>query len=176
MELYLNPAKITEITGVDEPLINRTLEQRDADIAPYLRVVSAASGDKGTRVKPQIELRIDGLAPFIKKLTDNTPADIIIENLSIQVVYVTQFRETSEKLEAEKLELLFENEKLHEKIEQLHREKQEFEAEINELERHLEVSELKMRLEVSELRAQLAENQKQEQPKSWIDRLLNRKE
>lgn len=152
MDLYLNPSKITEIIGVEEGIINRTLERRDVDIEPYLRVVSAPPKNPGARPKPQVELRIDGLALLIKKLTYNIPTDDIIENLSCQIFHITHLRETCEKLEGENQALIAENEQLRETIESLQTEKEN------------------LSIEVNELKSQLTE----EQSKTWVTRLLKR--
>lgn len=154
MDLYLNPSKITEIIGVEKEIINRTLERRDVDIEPYLRVVSARSEKLGNSSKPQIELRIDGLALLIKKLTYNIPTDDIIENLSCQVFHITHLRETCDKLEGEKQALIAENTQLQEAIESFQTEKRELSA------------------EVDKLKSQLTE----EQSKTWVDHLLKRKD
>ncbi|MYC77846.1 hypothetical protein F4X10_18935 [Candidatus Poribacteria bacterium] len=152
MELYLNPSKITEIIGVEEEIINRTLERKDVDIAPYLRVVSAPAENPGGRPKPQIQLRIDGLALLIKKLTYNIPTDDIIENLSCQIFHITHLRETCEKLEGENKTLIAENEQRQERIEALQTEREALSAKVNELE--------------SQLIA--------EQSKTWVDRVFKR--
>ena len=154
MDLYLNPSKITEIIGVEKEIINRTLERRDVDIEPYLRVVSARSEKPGNSPKPQIELRIDGLALLIKKLTYNIPTDDIIENLSCQVFHITHLRETCDKLEKENQALIAENTQLQEAIESFQAEKRELSA------------------EVDKLKGQLTE----EQSKTWVNRLLKRKD
>ena len=152
MDLYLTPSKITEIIGVEEEIINRTLERRDVDIQPYLRVVSAVLENPGDHPKPQIELRIDGLALLIKKLTYNIPTDDIIENLSCQVFHITHLRETCEKLEAENQALIAENEQLRERIGVFQTERGNLSA------------------EVEELKSQLIA----EQSKTWVARLLKR--
>ena len=152
MDLYLNPAKITEIIGVEEGIINRTLERRDVDLEPYLRVVSAPPESPGDRPKPQVQLRIDGLALLIKKLTYNIPTDDIIDNLSCQVFHITHLRETCEKLEGENQELSVENEQLRERLEFFQTERE------------------KLSVEVKELRSQLIA----EQSKTWVARLLKR--
>lgn len=152
MDLYLNPAKITEIIGVEEEIINRSLERRDVDIEPYLRVVSAPPKNPGERPKPQIELRIDGLALLIKKLTYNIPTDDIIENLSCQIFHITHLRETCEKLEEENRALIAENEQLRESIGVFQTEKENLSSELDELQRQLIA----------------------EQSKTWIARLLKR--
>ena len=152
MDLYLNPAKITEIIGVAEEIINRTLERRDVDIEPYLRVVSAPPESPGDRPKPQIQLRIDGLALLIKKLTYNIPTDDIIENLSCQIFHITHLRETCEKLEEENQALIAENEQLRESVEVFQTEKENLSAAVDELQ--------------SKLIA--------EQSKTWVARLLKR--
>lgn len=152
MDLYLNPSKITEIIGVEEEIINRTLERRDVDIDPYLRVVSAPPESPGGRPKPQIQLRIDGLALLIKKLTYNIPTDDIIENLSCQIFHITHLKETCEKLEEDNQTLIAEKAQLQETIESLQREK------------------TRLSVEVEALESQLIE----EQSKTWVTRLFKR--
>ena len=154
MDLYLNPSKITEIIGVEEEIINRTLERRDVDIEPYLRVVSAPPENPGDRPKPQVQLRIDGLALLIKKLTYNIPTDDIIENLSCQVFHITHLRETCERLEEENQALIVENEQLQERVKDFRAEKEALSAEVDELRDRLIA----------------------EQSKTWVDRLLKRGE
>ena len=152
MDLYLNPSKITEIIGVEEGIINRTLERRDVDIEPYLRVVSVSPENSGDRPKPQIQLRIDGLALLIKKLTYNIPTDDIIENLSCQVFHITHLRETCEKLEQENQAIIAENEQLRETIKVFQTEKEDLSAEVDDLKNQLIA----------------------EQSKTWVARLLKR--
>ena len=154
MDLYLNPSKITEIIGVEKEIINRTLERRDVDIEPYLRVVSAPPENPGANPKPQIELRIDGLAMLIKKLTYNIPTDDIIENLSCQIFHITHLRETCDKLEEENQTLVAENAQLREAVESFQVERGDLSAEVNQL------------------KSQLTE----EQSKTWVTRLLKGKE
>ena len=152
MDLYLNPSKITEIIGVEEEIINRTLERKDVDIEPYLRVVSAPPESPGGHPKPQIQLRLDGLALLIKKLTYNIPTDDIIENLSCQIFHITHLRETCDKLEGEKKALIVENEQLQERIAAFQTEKKNLSAEVEELKSLLVA----------------------ERSKTWMDRLLKR--
>lgn len=152
MDLYLKPSEISEIIGVEEGIISRTLERQDADIKPFLRVISAPSEGHGGSTTPQIQLRIDGLAPLIKRLSYNMPTDDIIENLSCQVIDITYLRETCTKLEADKQTLAAENAELREKIESF------------EVERADWVS------QIEDLKDKLAE----ERSKGWMDRLLKR--
>ena len=154
MDLYMDPSEISEIIGVEEGIINRTLERRDVDIEPYLRVVSAPSKEPGGSTKPQIQLRIDGLAPLIKRLSYNIPTDDIIENLSCQIIDITHLRETCTKLEAEKQVLVAENAELREIIESFDIEREDWST------------------QVEDLRSRLIE----EQSKGWVDRLLKRKD
>ena len=154
MDLYLNPAKITEIIGVEEEIINRTLERKDVDIEPYLRVVSAPLENPHGRPKPQVQLRIDGLALLIKKLTYNIPTDDIIENLSCQIFHITHLRETCERLEGENQTLIAENEQLQERVEDFQTEKERLSAEVDELQRQLIA----------------------EQSKTWVKRLFRRRD
>ncbi len=153
MDLYLKPSEISEIIGVEEGTISGTLERRDAEIQPFLRVVSAPSEDLGGSTTPQIQLRIDGLAPLIKRLSYNMPTDDIIENLSCQVIDITYLRETCAKLEADKQKLAAENAELREEIEAF------------------KVERVKWSSQIEDLRRKLVE----EQSKGWMDRLLKRK-
>lgn len=154
MDLYMNPSEISEIIGVEEDIIDRTLKRRDAEIEPYLRVVSAPSDEAGSATKPQIQLRVDGLAPLIKKLTYNIPTDDIIENLSCQIIDITYLRETCDKLESENQALLAENTQLRETVESFQTERGDWSA------------------QVEDLTSQLT----RERSKSWVTRLLKRKD
>lgn len=154
MDLYMNPSEISEIIGVEEGIINRTLKRRDVEIEPYLRVVSAPSDEAGSATKPQIQLRVDGLAPLIKKLTYNIPTDDIIENLSCQIIDITYLRETCDKLESENQALVAENTQLREMVESFQTERGNWSA------------------QVEDLTSQLT----REQSKSWVTRLLKRKD
>ena len=154
MDLYMNPSEISKIIGVEEGIINRTLKRRDVEIEPYLRVVSAPSDEAESATKPQIQLRVDGLAPLIKKLTYNIPTDDIIENLSCQIIDITYLRETCDKLETENQALIAENTQLRETIESFQTERGDWSA------------------QVENLTTQLT----REQSKSWVTRLLKRKD
>ncbi len=125
MDLYLNPSDISEIIGVDEKVIKQTLERKQPEIEPFLRVVSS-SDDTGETTKPTLQLRIDGLAPLITQLSFNIPTNEIIENLISQVVHITFLHENNENLEKEILEL-------KEKIKSLQEEKADLRVEINNL-------------------------------------------
>ena len=153
MDLYMNPSKITEIIGVEEEIITRALERRDVDIESYIRVVSAPPDKPGAPPKPQIQLRVDGLAMLIKKLAYNIPTDDIIENLSCQVFHITHLQETCDKLEAENQALIAENTQLREAMATFQDERDNWGAQVNELTNQL----------------------KAEQSKTWVHRLLKRK-
>ena len=153
MDLYMNPSKIAEIIGVEEDIIARTLERRDIDIESYIRVVSDLPDKPGAPPKPQIQLRVDGLAMLIKKLAYNIPTDDIIENLSCQVFHITHLQETCDKLEAENQVLITENERLRGKIASFQNERGDLSAQVNELTNQLNA----------------------EQSKTWMSRLLKRK-
>ena len=152
MDLYIDPSKIAEIIGVEEDIITRTLERRDTDIESYVRVVSAAPDKPGAPPKPQIQLRVDGLAMLIKKLAYNIPTDDIIENLSCQVFHITHLQETCDKLEAENQALITENAQLRESIESVRSERGELSAQVDKLTKQL----------------------REEQSKTWVSRLLKR--
>ena len=148
----MNSSKITEIIGVEEDIITRTLERRDDDIESYVRVVSAPPDKPGAPPKPQIQLRVDGLAKLIKKLAYNIPTDDIIENLSCQVFHITHLQETCDKLEAENRALIAENTQLRETVESFQSERGNLSAQVNKLTNQLN----------------------EEQSKTWVSRLLKR--
>ena len=154
MDLYINPSKISQIIGVEEDIITRTLKRRDMDIESYIRVVSAPPDKPGASPKPQIQLRIDGLAMLIKKLAYNIPTDDIIENLSCQVFHITHLQETCDKLEVENQALIIENEQLRAKIASFQNERTDLSTQVNKLTNQLSA----------------------EQSKTWVSRLLKRKD
>ena len=154
MDLYMNPSEVSEIIGVEEGIIIRALERQDVEIEPYLRVVSARAEEPGRATKPQMQLRVDGLAPLIKKLTYNIPTDDIIENLSCQIIDITYLRETCDRLEAENKALIAENTQLRETVESFQAERGDWSAQVDDLTNQLT----------------------QEQAKGWVNRLLKRKD
>lgn len=153
MDLYMNPSEVSEIIGVEEGIIIRALERQDVEIEPYLRVVSAPSEEPGSSTKPSMQLRVDGLAPLIKKLTYNIPTDDIIENLSCQIIDITYLRETCDRLESENKALIAENTQLRETVESFQAERGNWSAQVDDLTNQLT----------------------QEQAKGWVSRLLKRK-
>ena len=154
MDLYMNPSEVSEIIGVEEGIIIRALERQDVEIEPYLRVVSVPSEEPGSSTKPSMQLRVDGLAPLIKKLTYNIPTDDIIENLSCQIIDITYLRETCDRLEAENEALIAENTQLRETVESFQAERGDWSAQVDDLTNQLT----------------------QEQAKGWVNRLLKRKD
>ena len=154
MDLYMNPSEVSEIIGVEEGIIVRALERQDVEIEPYLRVVSVPSEEPGSSTKPSMQLRVDGLAPLIKKLTYNIPTDDIIENLSCQIIDITYLRETCDRLEAENEALIAENAQLRETVESFQAERGDWSAQVDDLTNQLT----------------------QEQAKGWVNRLLKRKD
>lgn len=153
MDLYMNPSEVSEIIGVEEGIIIRALERQDVEIEPYLRVVSTRSEEPGCSTKPQVQLRVDGLAPLIKKLTYNIPTDDIIENLSCQIIDITYFRKTCDRLEKENNALIAENTQLRESVESFQAERGDWSAQVDDLTNQLT----------------------EEQSKGWVNRLLKRK-
>lgn len=126
MDLYLNPSHVSEIIGVDEEIIKKTLERKHSDIEPFLRIVSSPSEDSDAIPIGMLQLRIDGLAPLIKLLSFNIPTNDIIENLISQVVHITFLREDNENLQNDIIEL-------KEKIKILQEEKADLRVQINNL-------------------------------------------
>lgn len=127
MDLYLNPSDVSEIVGVDEEIIKRTLDRKHPEIEPFLRVVSSQSEDNDETSKAILQLRIDGLAPLITHLSFNIPTNEIIENLISQVVHITYLREDNDRL-------LDDNNELKEKVKTLQEEKADLRVQIKYLE------------------------------------------
>ena len=126
MDLYLNPADVSEVIGVDEDIITKTLERKHPEIEPFLRIVATSSDEIGEKTKPILQLRIDGLAPLITQLSFNIPTNEIIENLICQVVHIAYLREDTEKLEYDIAEL-------QETIKTLQEEKADLRVQLNNL-------------------------------------------
>ncbi len=159
MEFYMPLSNVSETIGVEEEIIKNTLERRDADIEPYLRVVSARAEANGS-TRPQLQLRIDGLAPLIKKLSYNMPTDDIIENLICQVVHLTHITDINAHLEAENQALRDENQHLQETIDAL-------DAENDELIEKVEENQ-NLYAQVEDLTRQL----KEKETTTWVKRLF----
>ena len=126
MDLYLNPSDVSEIIGVDEDVIKKTLERKHPEIEPFLRVVSSPTEEIGETSKGILQLRIDGLAPLITHLSFNIPTNEIIENLISQVVHITFLNEDNEKLKNEIVQL-------KEKVNNLQEEKAVLRVQFNNL-------------------------------------------
>lgn len=126
MDLYLNPSDVSEIIGVDEEVIKKTLQRKHPDIEPFLRVVSSQSEEVGETSVAIIQLRIDGLAPLITHLSFNIPTNEIIENLISQVVHITFLNEENQKLQTDIIAL-------KEKVKNLQEEKSDLRVQINNL-------------------------------------------
>ncbi len=127
MDLYLNPTDVSEIIGVDESTIKKTLERKHPEIEPFLRVVASPSEEIDETSKAILQLRIDGLAPLITHLSFNIPTNEIIENLISQVVHITYLREDNDKLQIDINEL-------KEKVKTLQEEKADLRVQVNKLE------------------------------------------
>lgn len=150
MEFYMPLSNVSETIGVEEEIIKNTLERRDADIEPYLRVVSVRADANGTTL-PQLQLRIDGLAPLIKKLSYNMPTDDIIENLICQVVHLTHITDINTHLEEENQTLRGENQHLRETVDALDAENDELIAKVKENQNlHAQVEDLTLQLKEKE--------------------------
>lgn len=150
MEFYMPLSNVSETIGVEEEIIKNTLERRDADIEPYLRVVSVRAEANGTTL-PQLQLRIDGLAPLIKKLSYNMPTDDIIENLICQVVHLTHITDINAHLEEENQALRGENQHLRETVDALDAENDELIAKVKENQNlHSQVEDLTLQLKEKE--------------------------
>lgn len=126
MDLYLNPADVSEVIGVDEGIIATTMKRKHPEIEPFLRVVASSSDENDEKTKATLQLRIDGLAPLITQLSFNIPTDEIIENLICQVVHIAYLREDTEQLESEIVGL-------QETIKTLQEEKADLRVQLNNL-------------------------------------------
>lgn len=127
MELYMNPADVAEIIGVDEDIIKHALARKMPEIEPFIRVVSGASDGESVKPEAILQLRIDGLSPLITQLSFNIPTNEIIENLICQIVHIGYLRESNEKLESE-------TEKIKEYVQSLQEENSDLRVQINKLE------------------------------------------
>lgn len=159
MDFYMPLSNVSETIGVAEEIIKTTLERREPDIEPYLRVVSARAEGSGT-TRPQLELRVDGLAPLIKKLSYNIPTDDIIENLICQVVHLTHTTEMNAILEEENQALRDENQHLRATFAALDEENDELAAKVEENQQ--------LHAQVEDLTTQLKEKENQ----TWVTRLF----
>lgn len=126
MDLYLNPSDVSEVIGVDEDIITKTMDGKHPEIEPFLRVVAASTNEMGEETKAMQQLRIDGLAPLITQLSFNIPTNEIIENLICQVVHIAYLREDTEKLE-------YEITQLQETVKTLQNEKADLRVQLNNL-------------------------------------------
>ncbi len=116
MDLYMELDDVVKAIGVEAHIVKSTLERRAPELEPYLRVVAGKPQDGSDTPSPQLQLRVDGLAPLIKKLSYNIPTDEIIENLICQVIHLTHLHETNEQLKKQNEELLHENQELKQTV------------------------------------------------------------
>ncbi len=164
MHLYMEPDDVAKTIGVEAQIVKSTLERRDTDIEPYLHVVSGQPEDGSDTLSTQLQIRVDGLAPLIKKLSYNIPTDEIIENLICQIVHLTYLQEANEELENQNQELIHENQQLKQTVASLDKENRDLQEQVDE--NH------ELHMQVDNLTTQLQEKA----TKTWVNRWFSGKE
>lgn len=121
MPHILTVPEIANMIGVDQGIIQRTLERRDENLSAYLhephhdQTADASETGEVPSSQPQgILLDVEGLPLLITKLAFNIPTADIIENLACQVLHLTL-------LEDEKKDLAHKNQELQRLTEQQQR-------------------------------------------------------
>jgi FtsZ-binding cell division protein ZapB len=139
----LNVSEIANMIGVEEEIIKRTLERRDADLVPYLH----ESSDRQSGASEQGEeetwegnpfsdtplLSFAGLPLLITKLSFNIPILDTIENLACQVMHLTVVQTENATLTRENQELQHHNEQLQHHINDLQQQLKDSHAKYAEL-------------------------------------------
>jgi FtsZ-binding cell division protein ZapB len=138
----LNVSDIAKMIGVDEEIIKRTLERRDADLVPYLHESSDHQSEEseqaeetweGNPVSDTPQLSVAGLPLLITKLAFNIPILDTIENLACQVMHLTVVQTENATLTQENQELKQHNEQLQNHIDGLQQQLKDSHAKYAEL-------------------------------------------
>ena len=121
MAVPLTVSEITNMIGVEEAIIQQTLERRDEDLAPYLHDPDASRREADANVSNSqtVLLEREGLPLLITKLAFNIPTSDIIENLACQVLHLTFIQEENADLTSKHQELQEQNEQLQLHIKEL---------------------------------------------------------
>ena len=135
----LTPLTLSEISnmiGVEEVIIQQTLERRDEDLAPYLSTLDASGEEADANVSPSqpqtLHLAREGLPLLITKLAFNIPTSDIIENLASQVLHLMLVQDENAGLTSKHQELQEQNDQLQHLIKDLQKRVEALEGELTE--------------------------------------------
>lgn len=134
MAVPLTVSEITNMIGVEEAIIQQTLERRDEDLAPYLRDPDASKKEADANVSHSQTLLLEreGLPLLITKLAFNIPTSDIIENLAYQVLHLTLVQEANADLTGKNQELQEQNEQLQHRTKELQQRVEALQSELAE--------------------------------------------
>ena len=129
MSTTITVSEIANMIGIEETIIRRTLERRDADLAPYLHDIAdhqpsgereaGAHTDTPVPQPPTPFLALEGLPVLITKLAFNIPTSDIIENLACQVLHLTLLQKENTNLTNRNQDLQHQNEQLQNRVKDL---------------------------------------------------------
>lgn len=129
----LNVSEIASLIGVEEEIIKRTLERRDADLEPYLYEPSLSQSEGKNQTQQIPLLRLEGLPRLITKLSYNIPTSDIIENLACQVMHLVVLRKENAELMGQNQDLQGQNDQYEHRIKDLKQEIEASQAKLTEL-------------------------------------------
>ena len=136
MLVPLTLSEIANMIGVEEAIIQQTLERRDEDLVPYLSALDALGEEADVSVSPSqpqtLLLAREGLPLLITKLAFNIPTSDIIENLASQVLHLMLVQEENADLTSKHQELQEQNEQLQHHTKQLQQRVDSLESELAE--------------------------------------------
>ena len=136
MSIPLTLSEIANMIGVEEAIIQQTLERRDEDLVPYLHEPDALREDAEGNVSPAqpqtLLLDREGLPLLITKLAFNIPTTDIIENLACQVLHLMLIQEQNADLTSKHQESQEQNAQLQCHIKELQRKVDSLESELTE--------------------------------------------
>lgn len=134
MAAPLTVSEIANMIGVEDTIIQQTLERRDEDLAPYLHEPDPSGEDADANVSPSQPqtplLGREGLPLLITKLAFNIPTADIIENLASQVLHLMLVQEENADLTSKHQELQEQNEQLQHHTKELQQRVDSLESEL----------------------------------------------
>ena len=137
MSTPLTLSEIANMIGVEEVIIQQTLERRDEDLAPYLSTLNASGEEADANASPSqqpqtLHLAREGLPLLITKLAFNIPTSDIIENLASQVLHLMLVQDENAGLTSKHQELQEQNDQLQHLIKDLQKRVEALEDELTE--------------------------------------------
>ena len=129
----LNVSEIASLIGVEEKIIKRTLERRDAALEPYLYEPPHSQSEGKNQTQQIPLLRLEGLPQLITKLSYNIPTSDIIENLACQVMHLVVLRKENAELMGQNQGLQGQNDQYEHRIKDLKQEIEASQAKLTEL-------------------------------------------